>query len=46
MEKHAAKYSLLIRNGYSLVQKLGYNTILVDRRYLYYLPEIALPSAV
>jgi hypothetical protein len=46
MEKHAAKYSLLIRNGYSLVQKLGYNTILVDRRYLYYLPEIPLPSAV
>lgn len=31
-EKHAAKYSLLICNEYSLVQKAGCNTIWVDRR--------------
>jgi FkbM family methyltransferase len=30
--KHAAKYSLLIENGYSLVQKVGANTIWADRR--------------
>jgi FkbM family methyltransferase len=29
--KHAAKYSLLIENGYGLVQKVGCNTIWVDR---------------
>jgi FkbM family methyltransferase len=29
--KHAAKYSLLIQNNYSLVQKAGCNTIWVDR---------------
>jgi FkbM family methyltransferase len=29
--KHAAKYSLLIENNYSLVQKIGCNTIWVDR---------------
>lgn len=29
--KHAAKYSLLIRNGYSLSQKIGCNTIWLDR---------------
>jgi FkbM family methyltransferase len=30
-DKHAAKYSLLIKNGFSLVQKIGCNTIWVDR---------------
>lgn len=30
-EKHAAKYTLLIRANYSLVQKIGYNTIWIDR---------------
>lgn len=30
-EMHAAKYSLLIRNGYSLFQKAGCNTVWVDR---------------
>lgn len=29
--KHAAKYALLIQNNYSLVQKVGCNTIWVDR---------------
>jgi FkbM family methyltransferase len=31
-EKHAAKYGLLIRAGYSLVQKIGCNTIWLDRK--------------
>lgn len=31
-ERHAAKYSLLILNEYSLVQKVGCNTLWVDRR--------------
>ena len=30
-QKHAAKYSLLIHNNYSLVQKVGCNTIWLDR---------------
>jgi FkbM family methyltransferase len=30
-DKHAAKYSLLIKNGFSLVQKIGSNTIWIDR---------------
>ena len=30
VEKHAAKYTLLIRNYYSLVQKVGCNTVWVD----------------
>jgi FkbM family methyltransferase len=30
-EKHAAKYALLIRANYSLVQKLGSNTLWIDR---------------
>jgi FkbM family methyltransferase len=30
-EKHATKYGLLIRANYSLVQKVGYNTVWVDR---------------
>jgi FkbM family methyltransferase len=30
-EKHAAKYALLIQNNYSLVQKVGCNTVWVDR---------------
>lgn len=30
-EKHAAKYALLIRANYSLVQKVGCNTIWMDR---------------
>jgi FkbM family methyltransferase len=30
-EKHAAKYGLLIRANYSLVQKIGCNTIWIDR---------------
>lgn len=30
-EKHAAKYALLIHNNYSLVQKVGCNTIWIDR---------------
>jgi FkbM family methyltransferase len=30
-KKHADKYSLLIRNNYSLVQKVGCNTIWLDR---------------
>jgi len=30
-EKHAAKYTLLIRANYSLVQKMGFNTVWVDR---------------
>ena len=29
--KHAEKYSLLIKNGYSLVQKVGCNTVWADR---------------
>jgi len=29
--KHAAKYGLLIENNYSLVQKIGCNTIWIDR---------------
>ena len=29
--KHAAKYGLLIQNNYSLVQKVGCNTVWVDR---------------
>jgi FkbM family methyltransferase len=29
--KHAAKYTLLIHNSYSLVQKVGCNTIWIDR---------------
>jgi hypothetical protein len=30
-DKHAAKYSLLIKANYSLVQKLGCNTFWIDR---------------
>lgn len=30
-KKHAAKYSLLIRNNYTLVQKVGCNTVWIDR---------------
>jgi len=30
-EKHAAKYTLLICSNYSLVQKIGYNTVWIDR---------------
>lgn len=30
-EKHAAKYGLLIRNDYSLLQKVGCNTFWIDR---------------
>jgi hypothetical protein len=30
-EKHASKYALLIKNDYNLVQKIGCNTIWVDR---------------
>jgi FkbM family methyltransferase len=30
-EKHAAKYGLLIRANYSLVQKVGCNTVWIDR---------------
>jgi FkbM family methyltransferase len=29
--KHAAKYALLIQNNYSLVQKVGCNTVWIDR---------------
>jgi hypothetical protein len=32
IDKHAAKYSILIKNRYSLVQKIGFNTIWLDRR--------------
>ncbi|HET6266910.1 MAG TPA: FkbM family methyltransferase [Acidobacteriota bacterium] len=31
IDKHAAKYSLLVKNRYSLVQKIGFNTIWLDR---------------
>jgi hypothetical protein len=30
-DKHAAKYGLLIRNRYTLVQKVGCNTVWADR---------------
>ena len=32
VDKHAAKYALLVKNSYSLVQKIGCNTIWIDRK--------------
>lgn len=41
--KHAAKYALLIQNGYSLVQKIGCNTIWVDRQHTRPRDAVAIP---